>query len=208
MRSRALAIARAIPSARAARGSEFASAGSDHSHRAPIAATAARARRASVSQSAPLTPTPPMHSPRRGPDSRPPSRSSARGLRRAPAQAHAPCRAIARRRPAPGRPPAGGRAHRLGGRRMHGVEPAAVHAVERDDMPAGVADRAGNGDAGLGRFHQRCRHHGARPGVSEPFAVGEVLVAHASCRFSQSTMVVVMCSDGWPGVRPMWWPSG
>ena len=30
----------------------------------------------------------------------------------------------------------------------------------------------------------------------------------ASRSFSHSTMVSVMCSAGWPGVRPMWWPSG
>src|SRR5215831_8980819 len=43
----------------ATRHSLFAS----YSHRAPIASTAARAMRSSVFQSAPATPTPPMHSP-------------------------------------------------------------------------------------------------------------------------------------------------
>ena len=30
----------------------------------------------------------------------------------------------------------------------------------------------------------------------------------ASRSFSQSTIVLVISSAGWPGVRPMWWPSG
>ena len=48
-----------------------------------------------------------------------------------------------------GRPPVRRRAHRLGRRRVHGVEAPAVHALEHDEVAAAVGDRDRDRDAGL-----------------------------------------------------------
>ena len=121
---------------------------------APIDSTAACAIFRSVSQSPPLTPTPPMHSPstrighaafHRGP--------ALRARRRARGRAHA-----SRRAPGPTAPLAVvGRlldaAHTaLVVQECSGVEAAAVHALQHHDVAAGVDDAARDRDLGLARL--------------------------------------------------------
>ncbi len=130
---------------------------------APIASTASRAMRSSVAQSPPLTPMPPMHSPptmigappsiavqRSGPaaNARPSAWLVSRSCPTAPlAEVHALV---------------GGGADRLGGRGIQRVETAAVHALKRDQMSAGIDHRAGNRDPGGARLGDGGFHHHLR----------------------------------------------
>ena len=99
--------------------------------------TASRAMRSSVAQSPPLTPTPPMHSPstmtgqppsiavqRSGPA----ASASPSACATSSACACAPCEEVG--------PLVRRGADRLGGRRVHGMEAAAVHALEHDQVAA------------------------------------------------------------------------
>ena len=110
---------------------------------APIDSTAACAMRSSVSQSPPLDAdaadalavdedrAAAFH---RGPAVRPRREREAERVRHVEGL---PVRALHRRRALVRRG-----ADRLGGRRVHGVEAPAVHALEQDEIAAGVGDRA------------------------------------------------------------------
>src|SRR3989454_179114 len=70
---------------------------------------------------------------------------------------------------------------------MHGVETAALHALEQQQVAAGVGDGHRHGDARLLRPGDRGGHHLPRPGRREPLAVREVhalllryILVHAS----------------------------
>ena len=115
---------------------------------------------ASVSQSPPLTPTPPMHWPSTSTGT-PPSMAVQRSGPAASARPMAwltsrswptaPLAVVGRRLDA---------AHTaLVVRGVHGVEAAAVHALEQDHVPAGIDDGAGDGDAGLAGHVDGGRHH-------------------------------------------------
>jgi hypothetical protein len=73
-----------------------------------------------------------------------------------------------------GRPLVGGRADRLGGGGMHGVEAAPVHALQQNEVAAGVRDRDRDRDAGLARGADGRRHHPFGAIVGEALAVGDI----------------------------------
>ena len=57
---------------------------------------------------------------------------------------------------------------------MHGVEPAAVHALEQDQVPAGIGDGDGDGDAGLFGPGDRGRRHLLCPAMGEALRCRDV----------------------------------
>ena len=113
---------------------------------------------------------------------------------------------------------------RLAGRAPHpdGADPQPRVLCRRSD----ARDRVGHGRRRLGirHPHGRCGgspHHGSaraqaggRAAAREAGAQGQEIVSAGLARyapsrsFSQPTIVLAISSGCWPGVRPMWWPSG
>jgi hypothetical protein len=57
---------------------------------------------------------------------------------------------------------------------MHGVEAAAIHAFEQDQVPTGVDDGTGNGKPGLARQLNGRRHYAFGALMREALAIGDV----------------------------------
>ena len=86
-----------------------------------------------------------------------------------------------------------------------------------DDLPAGIDPCGENGE-----FHtfvaagpMLTRAVAVTPGETverDGMAYADLASGHyragTSCSLSQSTIVLAISSGCWPGVRPMWWPSG
>ena len=90
---------------------------------------------------------------------------------------------------------------RLGIRHPHGRRGGAPHhRASPNPRPEGEA-RAGPREAGSGAQRAKKSELTGR-------AVLERECQRASRSFSQPTIVLAISSGCWPGVRPMWWPSG